>query len=172
MNLINLNLLNKFFVLWPHNLQMASWNRPDTYETPCRQQVLRAYCPNICTVDLIDNSFSLILCQNKGFKVASRYFVSVTSFCSTPTPKTLYLWPMYGRIWNIQVNLCQKHSFLHRLTQSIATDCSLNYKFSARKLQVQYMLCTMYIYCFDCQNKTQSIVHNMYWTCSFLALNL
>ena len=42
----------------------------------------------------------------------------------------------------IQVNLCQKHSFLHQLTHNMTTDCSLNYKFSTRKLQVQYMLCT------------------------------
>ena len=31
----------------------------------------------------------------------------------------------------IQIILCQKHSFLHQLTQ---TDCSLNYKLSTRKL--------------------------------------
>ena len=30
----------------------------------------------------------------------------------------------------VQVNLCQKVSFLHQLTQNMTTDCSLNYKFN------------------------------------------
>ena len=41
----------------------------------------------------------------------------------------------------IQLNLFQKHSFLNQLTHNTMTDCSLNYEFSARKLQVQNMLC-------------------------------
>ena len=36
----------------------------------------------------------------------------------------------------IQVNLFQKHSFLHQLNHNISKDCSLNYKFSTRKIQV------------------------------------
>ena len=35
----------------------------------------------------------------------------------------------------IQVILCKKHSVLHQLTQFKMADCSLNYKFSTRKLQ-------------------------------------
>ena len=31
----------------------------------------------------------------------------------------------------VQVNLCQKHIFLHQLTHNMTKDCSLNYKFSA-----------------------------------------
>ena len=42
----------------------------------------------------------------------------------------------------LQVNLCQKHSFLNHLTHNMTTDCSLKYKFSTRKIQVQNMLCT------------------------------
>ena len=36
----------------------------------------------------------------------------------------------------IQVNLCQKPSFLHQLTQNMTKYCLLNYKFSTIKLQV------------------------------------
>ena len=42
----------------------------------------------------------------------------------------------------LQVILCQKHSFLYQITQNMTADCKLNYEFSTRKLQVQYMLCT------------------------------
>ena len=42
----------------------------------------------------------------------------------------------------VQVNLCQKHLFLHQLTHNLMTDCSLNYEFSAWKLQAQNMLRT------------------------------
>ena len=35
----------------------------------------------------------------------------------------------------IQVNLCQKHSFLHVLTQNMTTDCLLNYEISHRDLE-------------------------------------
>ena len=31
---------------------------------------------------------------------------------------------------DIQVNICQKHLFLHQLTHNMMTDCSLNYEFS------------------------------------------
>ena len=52
----------------------------------------------------------------------------------------------------IQVILYQKHSFLHQLTQIMTPDCWLNYKFSTRQLQVQYMLCISNCLCFDIQN--------------------
>ena len=39
---------------------------------------------------------------------------------------------------DLQVNLCQKHSFLHQSTQNMITDRLLNSEFSTRKLQVQY----------------------------------
>ena len=39
----------------------------------------------------------------------------------------------------LQVIICQKHSFLRQLTQNMTADCSLNYEFSTRKLQVQYL---------------------------------
>ena len=42
----------------------------------------------------------------------------------------------------IQVNLCQKDSFLNQLTHNMTTDCSLNPEFSTRKFQAQNMLCT------------------------------
>ena len=43
----------------------------------------------------------------------------------------------------------QKHLFLHQLTQNMMTDCWLNYKFSARKLQVHYMLRTQIVLLID-----------------------
>ena len=46
----------------------------------------------------------------------------------------------------LQVNLCQKHLLFHQLTQNMTSDCSLNYEFSTRKLQVQYMLCTPIVF--------------------------
>ena len=66
---------------------------------------------------------------------------------------------------SIQVNLCQKLLFLHQLTHNMTTDCSLNYKFSTRKLQVQYMLCAQIVFCFDIQNNlcTQHVL-SLYWT--------
>ena len=41
---------------------------------------------------------------------------------------------------SVQVILCQKHSFLHQLTQNMMTDCLLNYNFSSRKLKLFSML--------------------------------
>ena len=40
---------------------------------------------------------------------------------------------------HLQVNLFQKHLFLHQLTHNMKKDCSLNYKFSTWKLQAQNM---------------------------------
>ena len=54
----------------------------------------------------------------------------------------------------LQVILCQKHSFMYQLTQNMTTDCSLNYKFSTRKLQVQY------IKLFLMSKPKQYVVHN------------
>ena len=47
-----------------------------------------------------------------------------------------------------------EYLFLYQLTHNMTIDCSLNYKFSTRKLQVQYMLCTqiVFCFCFDIQN--------------------
>ena len=42
----------------------------------------------------------------------------------------------------LQVNLFQRHLFLHQLTHNMTKDCSLIYQFSTWKLQAQNMLCT------------------------------
>ena len=39
----------------------------------------------------------------------------------------------------LQVNLFQKHLFLHQLTHNMTKDCSLNYQFRTWKLQAQNM---------------------------------
>ena len=63
----------------------------------------------------------------------------------------------------VQINLCQNHLFLYQLTHNVTTDCSLNYKFSTRKLQVQCMLCTQIVFVFTFRT---IYVHNMHWTCN------
>ena len=54
----------------------------------------------------------------------------------------------------LQVNHCQKLSFLHQPTHNMMTDFSLNYDFSTWKLQAQNILCTqiVFCFCFDIQN--------------------
>ena len=47
-----------------------------------------------------------------------------------------------NKVLVIQINLFQKYSFLHQSTHNMTSDCSLNYEFSTRKIQVQNMLCT------------------------------
>ena len=51
--------------------------------------------------------------------------------------KTLYKNSVFGVSSILQVNLCQKLLFLHKLTHNMTTDCSLNYKFNTRKFQAQ-----------------------------------
>jgi hypothetical protein len=43
----------------------------------------------------------------------------------------------------LQVILFQKHSFFHQLAQNMTTDCSLNYEFNTRKLQILCILCRL-----------------------------
>jgi hypothetical protein len=63
-------------------------------------------------------------------------------------------------IYVVQVNLFQKHLFLHQLTHNITKDFSMNYKFRTRKLQAQNTLRTcsehvVYINCSEYQNKNK-----------------
>ena len=69
----------------------------------------------------------------------------------------------------LKVIICQEHSFLYQLTQNMTTNCSLKYEVSTRKLQVQYMLCTLNCFCFDIQNNLMfttcaELVVFLYWT--------
>ena len=60
----------------------------------------------------------------------------------------------------VQVILCQKYTFLNQLIQTMTTTCSLNDKLS-----------TCCVHQIVLNHKTKTIwwiVHNMYWTCSFL----
>ena len=59
---------------------------------------------------------------------------------------------------NVQVNLCQKHLFLHQLTHNMTANCSMIYKFNTRKFQKQNMSRTcqehvIYTNCFECISK-------------------
>jgi hypothetical protein len=58
---------------------------------------------------------------------------------SDPFPRLIVSEPCNYDKMILQVNLFQKHSFLNQLTHNMTTDCSLNYEFSIRKLQVQNM---------------------------------
>ena len=72
--------------------------------------------------------------QLRYMKIASsEHFVYINCFkCQNKNKKIIY----------VQVNLCQKYLFTCQLTHNMTTDCSMNYEFSTRKLQAQYMLCT------------------------------
>ena len=80
-----------------------------------------------------------------------------------PNAASTMIWIMaVSRQHTVQVNLFQKHLFLHQLTHNMTKDCSLIYQFS------KYMKTTssehvVYINCFEC--------HNMFWACSFHVLN-
>ena len=52
--------------------------------------------------------------------------------------------------------------FLHQLTHSITTDCSLNYEFRTRKLQVQFI--KLFFIHFSQQFDVQKLVVFLYWT--------
>ena len=69
-------------------------------------------------------------------------------------------------IAKIQVNLFQKHLFLHQLTHNMTKDCSFNCKFSTWKLQAQNMLktCQEHVVCINCSECQDKIwVHNIFW---------
>ena len=71
----------------------------------------------------------------------------------------------------MQVNICQKHLFLHQLTHNMTKDCSLNYKFSTWKFQAQNMLRTCCVHkLFFVLTFRTIYVHNMFSTCSELAI--
>jgi hypothetical protein len=61
-------------------------------------------------------------------------------------------------IFNVQVNLFQKPSFLHQLTHNMTRDCSLN---SKKNTSLQHVV---YKYCFECQNENKK-KQFLYSTC-------
>ena len=70
----------------------------------------------------------------------------------------------------LQVNLCQKHLFLHQLTQNMTKDCSLIYQVLHEKIQAQNMLFTYIVFLFwhseQFMYTTSSVlVIFIYWTC-------
>ena len=71
-------------------------------------------------------------------------------------------------IFLLQVNLFQKHLFLHQLTHNMTIGCSLSYEFSTWKLQAQNILCTQIIFCFNIQT---IYVLNMFWACGVHIMN-
>ena len=72
-------------------------------------------------------------------------------------------WLFWPKV-TVQVNLCQKHLFFNQLTHNMTTDCSLIPNFSAKKIQVQGMLCTKIV--LNAKTKTKN--QFLYTTCSEL----
>ena len=77
----------------------------------------------------------------------------------------MYFWhpPPFIIINNVQVNLCQKLSFLNQLNHNMTRDCSLNSKKNTSSQHVVYKNC---FFVFVLTFKT-IFVHNMLWTCIF-----
>ena len=69
----------------------------------------------------------------------------------------------------VQVNIFQKHLFLHQLSHNMTKNCSLNYKFSTWKLQAQNMLRTCCVHKLFWMSKQKQFV---YTTCSQHVLSL
>ena len=62
----------------------------------------------------------------------------------------------------VQVNLCQKLSFLNLLTHNLTRDCTLNPPKNTSSEHVVYK------YCFECQNKNKNKKQFLYTTWSEL----
>ena len=69
-------------------------------------------------------------------------------------------------VLTLQVNLFQKHLFLHQLTHNMTKYCSLIYQFSTWKLQAHNMLGTQILFLFLFWHSEQF----MYTTCSELVV--
>ena len=75
---------------------------------------------------------------------------------------------VYIFLW---VNIFKKHLFLHQFTHNTATDCSLNYEYSTRRIQVQNKLCTKIV--LNVKTKTKFLYTPCYELVHiFLVLNL
>ena len=74
--------------------------------------------------------------------------------------------PLFNQLHTVQVNLCQKHLFLHQLTHNMTTDCSLNHEFSTWKFQAQNCVHKLF---FVLTFRT-IYVHNMFSTCYELGI--
>ena len=79
---------------------------------------------------------------------------------------------------SVQVNLFQKHLFLHQLTHNTTKDCSLNYKFSRWKFQAQNIgraCCVHKLFWMSKQKQKNNLctqhVLPMFWSWNFHVLN-
>ena len=69
----------------------------------------------------------------------------------------------------LQVNLFQKHLFLHQLTHNMTKDFSENYMKITSSEHVVYINYFVFLFCFVLTFRT-ICVHNMFWRCSKLAI--
>ena len=56
-------------------------------------------------------------------------YLKLRPFCFLPVTTAWFKYRL-----SVQVNLFQKHTFLHQFTLDMTTDCSLNFNFSTRKM--------------------------------------
>ena len=63
----------------------------------------------------------------------------------TITEKVIFVFHNMIQISFVQLNLFQKHSFLHQLTQNMKSDCSLNHEFSKYKKTTSSVVQVLYI---------------------------
>ena len=61
-----------------------------------------------------------------------------------PEPDTVSIFFSFYLLKTVQVNLFQKHSFLHQLTHNMTTDCSLNYQKNTSSEHVVYKNCFLF----------------------------
>ena len=102
------------------------------------------------------NNFSYL--QDNSLNSINGYQNYMTYHCNISSLLNI-CWNWWMAFWIlIQVNLCQKPSFLHHLTHNMTRDCLLN---SKKNTGWQYVV---YKYCFECQNKNRKtiFVHNMF----------
>ena len=77
-----------------------------------------------------------------NFKLKVHMDLNVDCFWFSVKIASIFSWFCFDLYSIVQINLFQKHLFLHQLTHNMSNDCPLIYKFSTWKLQAQNMLCT------------------------------
>ena len=134
------------------------------------------------------NSMFCIAVKNLGTTPLMKYFrLDISSFWEIESV-TCFPWDNYQDVRHyfstltglmccsmsyVQVNLCQKHSFLNQLTHNMTTDCSLITYWLHSSVQEKYKIwwcCVQTLFWMPKQKQKTIFVHNMFSTCIFLVL--
>ena len=125
----------------------SKWRRRYLDKGNCNKNIL-LYCAIIdviCAIFFCYEGSACITCLPHNswlFEPAFHHHHDIKVFSSQITRPPFSKWDE-NNYKVVQVNLFQKHLFLHQLTHNMTKDCSLNYKFSMySKFQAQNMLCT------------------------------